>query len=223
MTSFFLRNGTARFFIGAFAVVGIVLLLMQLKKHVTNKVPLRSPGKKEAHVLKSLFDMLKSAAATLAGVIATLVSGPALFIIIVGHALLALLSGVIGIVVIKKIGNIYNDIINLIEPLLEKLASTGENKVIPSIPYYLTQTSSLGIVLFYTVALEAKMKKRLRLRTETEIRYITDEIRPFELGEDTFEKASRLIARNGITEQLRINADKEFIANVVNNCQVRAD
>ena len=212
---FTLGNKTARLCIGLFAVLGIILLLKQLGKHISNQIPVRFSQDQVKGLLVRFLEFIKSTAKTVVTTITSLVTGPALIVIICIAALLAMGGLVAGIQIAKRT---YDDILDIVEPLLQTIASTGKNRVTPSTAFHCTQTLSLLTVCFYTVSIESNMKKRMNTTIEKEIRMLTDAIRPVSLSEEKFQKARKKLVNSSFDEKLRIGASKAFIADVVENC-----
>ncbi len=209
-------NSTANLFVGLFSVFGIFLLLKQLGKHVSNRIPLKiSDGKLES-VKKSFVSMVKSGAQAVSALAMSIFTGPALVAVIIIGIIIAILLGAWGVDFLKRM--LYDNILKIVNPLLERLATTGENNQIrPSTPYYVAQLLSLVTVLIHTVSIEAGMKKKMKLSIEKEIRMITDEIQPAELSEEKFQEARQMLVNGNFDEQLRINGNRKIVAEIVNN------
>lgn len=209
-------NSTANLFVGLFSVFGIFLLLKQLGKHVSNRIPLKiSDGKLES-VKKSFVSMVKSGAQAVSALVMSIFTGPALVAVIIIGIIIAILLGAWGVDFLKRM--LYDNILKIVNPLLERLATTGENNQIrPSTPYYIAQLLSLVTVLIYTVSIESGMKKKMKLSIEKEIRMVTDEIQPAELSEEKFQKARQMLVNGNFDEQLRINGNRKIVSEIVNN------
>lgn len=190
--SIFLNNGTARFFVGAFSGLGIIMLLMQFTNHVKNKLSLEAQNKIFS-AAKGIFQAIVKFVKSIASLIVSCFSGPVVIIIAIVVGLLVLLCG------FMTANAIYNDILAFVEPLLEKLASTGENLVHPSAPYYMCQTISMAIVLFYTKYIENVMEENIDTTIRTEIRNITDN---HENGNVYFEKTSKELLQKSFSEKI---------------------
>lgn len=209
-------NKTAQLFIGLFSVFGVFLLLKQLGKHVSNQIPLKISAGKLSSVKESILSFAKSGAQAVSALVMSLFTGPALIAIIIIGIFVALLSGVCGVMFLKKM--LYDNIVNIVNPLLERLSTTGENnRLTPSTPYYVAQLLALVTVLIYTVSIESGMKKKMKLSIEKEIRMVTDEIQPAELSEEKFQEARQMLVNGNFDEQLRINGNRKIVAEVVNN------
>lgn len=213
---FILGNSTGHLFIGLFSVFGVFLLVKQLGKHVSNRIPLKISAGKLTSLKESFFSFVKSGAQAVSALVMSLFTGPALIAVIIIGILVALLSGLWGVVFLKKL--LYDNIVNIVNPLLERLATTGENnKLVPSVPYYVAQLLSLVTVLIHTVSIESGMKKKMKLSIEKEIRMVTDEIQPAELSEEKFQEARQMLVNGNFDEQLRINGNRKIVAEIVNN------
>lgn len=163
--SVFLTNDIARLFVVFFAICGIILLLMQFYKHITNRFGIKIDKKKAQSVVqkitKTLGDLIRKGFELLKSFCELPV-----VLIVVGSVVLILL-----IIAFLTVNKIYNEILSFVEPFLEKLLDTGENKIHPSELYYLTQVVSMMIVLFYTVYIEQNMKIVLEKNIEKRISY----------------------------------------------------
>lgn len=206
--SMILTNKTARSAVGIFSLFGIVMLVMQFYKHVTNKLKSEPITQKEDGIKKffsSLGNLFMKLVKLIGQIIATFLSGPAIVIIVIA-------SGFVGLAyAFYKMNEIYKNILALIEPLLQKLASTGENSVHPSLPYYVCQLVSMCVVLFYTIHLERNMEKNIDNAIKKEIRGITDG-QPD--GDKYFEKASKELLKKNFSEKIRLlNAGQSGVLN----------
>ncbi len=213
---FVLGNSTGHLFVGLFSVFGVFLLLKQLGKHVSNRIPLKVSDGKLKSLRESFFSMVKNGAQAASALVMSLFTGPALVAVIIIGIVAAFSLGLCGVAFLKKM--LYDNIVNMVNPLLERLASTGEeNQLRPSVPYYVAQLLSLVVVLIHTVSIELGMKKKMKLSIEKEIRMVTDEIQPAELSEKKFQEARQLLVNGNFDEQLRINGNKKIVAEIVNN------
>lgn len=206
--SMILTKKTARSAVGIFSLFGIVVLVMQFYKHVTNKLKSEPITQKEDGIKKffsSLGNLFMKLVKLIGQIIATFLSGPAILIIVIA-------SGFVGLAyAFYKMNKIYDNIMAIIEPLLQKLASTGENHVHPSLPYYVCQLVSMCVVLFYTIHLEHNMEKNIDNAIKEEIRGITDG-QPD--GDKYFEKASKELLKKNFSEKIRLlNAGQSGVLN----------
>lgn len=156
--SLILSNSVARFFIVFFAVIGIIFLLQQIFKHITNRdVPKSNTS---LHTKKA--SLISTAVKNVMSFLASLFSFPMLIIIL---AIICL--GGLGIT-FGFAKSAYNALLDFMEPLLERMMTSGENKIHPSVLYYALQIVSLVIVLFYTVKIEENMKINMKDAKEGE-------------------------------------------------------
>lgn len=206
--SMILTNKTARSAVGIFSLFGIVMLVMQFYKHVTNKLKSEPITQKEDGIKKffsSLGNLFMKLVKLIGQIIATFLSGPAIVIIVIA-------SGFVGLAyVFYKMNEIYNDILTISDRLLQKLASTGKNSVHPSPSYYICQLVSMCVVLFYTIHLENNMEKNIDNAIKEEIRGHTDG-QPD--GDKYFKKASKELLKKNFSEKIRLlNAGQSGVLN----------
>ena len=205
---------SSRLFMGLFCICGIVLLLFQFTKHLSNQFPVEFADEKVTKLVNSLLAVIQAGVKTVCKLLGAVLSFPVIFILVSTVGLGVLIYGVIRAQAVKML----SEITNLMKPLLEKLTSTGKNTIVFSVPYALSQLLCMVLTLFYTVRLELNMKKKLYKTLERSIRAITDDMRSVDEGERKFEQARKLLVQDSFDEQLRINADKDLIAATVERC-----
>ena len=207
---FILHNKLARLFVVLFSIVGLILLLQQLYKHITNRLEVKIDTKKAWKTLKDFLKFLFSIIKKGIMLLFSMVSLP-VFIIIIASVVIICLG--ISFATAKFI---YDNILEFIEPLLEKLASTGENSIHPSVPYYTLQTISMTIILFYTIWIEKRMSKNLENAINERV---TQEILARYSNEDNniLNKSTELLIKNrNFNEQLRIFGSNSAIKETIN-------
>ncbi len=202
--SIILENETARFSVGIFSVVGVVFLVVQLCKHITNKFKIKVNKSKTEKIFNFIFCIIKKG-------IATLVSIISLPIIII--ALLIVGLGILAIGAIELNG-IYNDILKFVEHFFESISSTGENSLQPSTFYFVFQTVSMIIVLFYTIHIEEIMKKNITKNIEMQIRLEVDKLETKD-NNQFFDGTKQLLLDNRFDELLRISENKTIVKETI--------
>lgn len=152
--SAFLVNDTARFIVFVFSILGALILLIQLVRFARHRLNMDIPPK------NSTLSFARRAALTVLAAIkafirlvVTLVSGPYVILIL---AIAGLLVFGISFFIANKI---YHDVLLLVEPVLERLLSTGKNSVYPSIFYYTCQLVCISIILLYSAVREVQVQK----------------------------------------------------------------
>ena len=202
--SLILTDKIARIFVVIFCLIGLIFLLRQLYKHITNTLEVKAQIRGKESALKNIKRFCVGIAKTGVSLLASLFSLPVIFIIIA-----VLVVGGLGIsfIVAKAV---YNSILHFVEPLLEKIMSTGENKIHPSVLYYVLQIVSLIDVLFYTVWIENKMKKEMEQNLEKTLRLA---IPAKENGgsETLFVEAKKYLVESRFDEQIRILGSNSII------------
>lgn len=206
--SMILNNKIARLFVVLFSILGIIFLLMQFYKHITNKLEVQVNKNKLWSSIKGFFKYIGKLIKIAIKTLASLVSFPVLIIIVASAGIITLgLS-------FAAANTIYQSILAFVEPLLEKIASTGENTIHPSILYYVFQIISLIIVLFYTVKIEKSMAEEMEKGVEQRLRFTLDNME-YENKEDLFEEAKRLLVDTRFSEQLRIYASNTVVKEAI--------
>ena len=205
-----LHNKLARLFVVLFSIVGLILLLQQLYKHITNRLEVKIDEKKAWKTIKDLLKFIFSIIKKGIMLLFSMVSLP-VFIIVIAAVVIICLG--INFATAKFI---YDNILEFIEPLLEKLASTGENTIHPSVLYFTLQTISMAIILFYTIWIEKRMSRNLekainkRIAQEILARYQNEDI-------NLLNKSNELLIKNrNFNEQLRIFGSKSAIKETIN-------
>lgn|GEM_PF-2308513 len=206
---FFLNNKMARGFVVFFSGGGLVLLLIQFFKHISNKFEVKIDKSKIKNngisFVKSIIELLKKGITILLGV----VSLPVLIIILTSGGLIVLLVAFI------TMNSIYNSILAFVEPILEKIASTGENTIHPSTLYYTLQVISMALVLIYTIWVEKRMESEINKKIEQRIQ---KEIRSsYQDGNvELFGKAKEDLLTSNFDTQLRILGSRSIVKDIVN-------
>ena len=205
-----LQNGTARFFVFLFAAGGLVLLMMQLGKNFTNKLGVKVNKKAAEKSFKRIISFIADSVKKIFKMLVAAFSWPVIIIIVASVILV-----VVGLS-FAFANKIYNDIMSFIEPLLEKIASTGENKIHPSIGFYACQTLSMATVLFYTVWIEKKINKAMK---DTINERIWQTIADRKGGEDAKlqQEASQLLITSKFEDELRIFGSNTVIKETIEN------
>ena len=152
--STFLINDTARFIVFVFSILGAAVLLIQLIRFARHRLNMDIPPKNSAlsFAQRACFTVLAAVKAFIR-LLGTLVSGPYVILIL---AVAGLLIFGISFFVANKI---YRDVLLLVEPILERLLSTGKNSVYPSIFYYTCQLVCVSIILLYSAVRETQVQK----------------------------------------------------------------
>ncbi len=191
--SLILENETARFLVGIFSVVGVVFLIMQLCKHITNKFEINVNKSKTEKIFSFVFSVIKKGITA----IISIISLPIIIIVMLIIGLGVLAIGAI------ELNGIYNDILKFVEHLLEKSTSTGENSLQPSNFYFVFQTISMIIVLFYTSCIEDIMKENIIKNIEMRI---VNEIDKLEINdkEQLLNETKKMLIDNRFNEQLKL-------------------
>ena len=206
-------NPTLRFIIGIIACLGVLLVLAQIVKRI--KVQF-SPDISDENKLKAknLFERIgifvREIFSKGVKALTALISGPIIIAILVG-VVLSFLT-----VAFFTAKGIYNDIMKVVEEVLSTMTSTGENNIVPSVPYFLTQFASLIIVSFATLFINNSSKKAINEN-------IKNQVRLAEYGtityEPTFEKETKIELLTNKLDNLDLNSkiglisDKSIIAN----------
>nr|MCR5172768.1 hypothetical protein [Treponema sp.] len=149
-----LVNDTARFTVFVFSILGALILLIQLIRFARHKLNIDIPSRNSALSLArraclTVFAAIKA----FIRLVVTLVSGPYVILIL---AIAGLLVFGISFFIANKI---YHDVLLLVEPVLERLLSTGKNSVYPSIFYYTCQLVCISIILLYSAVREIQVQK----------------------------------------------------------------
>lgn len=152
--SAFLVNDTARFTVFVFSILGALILLIQLIRFARHKLNIDIPARNSAlslagRAVHTVFAAIKA----FIRLVVTLVSGPYVILIL---AIAGLLVFGISFFIANKI---YHDVLLLVEPVLERLLSTGKNSVYPSIFYYTCQLVCISIILLYSAVREIQVQK----------------------------------------------------------------
>jgi len=202
--SLILGNPTARFLVGIFSCIGVIILLMQLYKHITNKIGININKSK----IQKFFEKIVSLIKKIIVLLISIISLPVLIIII---AIVGLIILGVGFVQVTRI---YDDVLKIVEYLLENWTSTGENSLHPSNFYYTLQTISMVIVLFYTVYIEKIMRLSIEKDIEKQIRLEFDKLNTND-NDQLFSETKQLLLDNRFDEQLRIFGNKTIVKETI--------
>ncbi len=142
-------------FVAVVMVMGIVLLLNQLKTLVANRSP--AVGKGAVGIWHKIGGFFKSLGRFIANAATTLLSAHVLMIVLCVVLLIA------AVVLMFLQHQIFTDILAAIEPLLEKF-TTGENSVVASTLYGMAQVGALILVTGYQVVSYIMLGKTLDLQ-----------------------------------------------------------
>ena len=130
------------------------LLLIQLIRFARHRLNMDIPARNSALSFAGWACLTVLAAVkAFIRLLGTLVSGPYVILIL---AVAGLLVFGISFFVANKI---YRDVLLLVEPILERLLSTGKNSVYPSIFYYTCQLVCVSIILLYSAVRETQVQK----------------------------------------------------------------
>lgn len=140
----FVGNATARWLIAIMSGGAIILLLSQLKTRVFGTT--KAASKFFAKIISLLARLFGYVVQTLLSICSPIV-------------LLAIIA-VSGISVFFSIDSIKNDIVNLLKPFLQKILTTGENKVQISNLYQVFQMISFVLILFHQLLSYFNLRKK---------------------------------------------------------------
>lgn len=153
-------NQTARNMVFLLSALGLVFLLAQLKRNLVNQFdPSRNISKAGSNMLKKTVEFISNGFKTI------IAAGGAIFLLPV----ILCVGGIAGIFALMKF---YNDVMKFVEPLLQLILTTGENKIHYSTVYSLCQTGSMIGVLFYTIHIEQEFKKSCNESIEYNVHYL---------------------------------------------------
>ncbi|AAS12045.1 MULTISPECIES: hypothetical protein [Treponema] len=154
----FVGNSTARWLIAIIGGGGIILLLSQLKTRVFG-------GTKTANRLFTKIIGLFVKLFTFVGTTLCLICSP---IVLLGITAITIIGGLFFIESIK------NDIIKLLEPFLQKILTTGENKVQISNLYQVFQMISFVLILFHQLLSYFNLRKKAMEVAHKKSKWITN-------------------------------------------------
>jgi len=166
-----LGNQTIQFLLVIIAASGIVLGLIQffriIKKCISDikKAEFQSEDssldelkEKAGRFFKKLGNSILNLLKYFLALLRTLFSGPGFLIVL---AIILITGGlVVLIVAFCTMNAIYHDILDFIQPILEKLMTTGENLIHPSVPYNLLQTICFFTVFIFSFINQIKINKQ---------------------------------------------------------------
>lgn len=219
--SMILTNGTARFFVVFFAGIGIAMLLMQLFKNITSKIPIEIPEKQKNGVVSAVKAFGKTLSKGIGFIVKTATSLLSLPVIIIIVCSIGLATIVTSFMALNKI---YDDILKFVEPLLQKFLDTGENSIKPSNMYYTLQTISMVVVLFYTVWIENSMKKGIKEQFEARLNTVLNNKKYDYRQRDLIsEKIKGRLQYSNVDDYLKICNNEDVISNGVNAIQTEIE
>lgn len=149
-TEYFVGNPTARLLVLVFCIIGLIFLLSSAYKAA--KVKLSVQGKTKSALQKGLKKIGKIIS-DFFKLILTMFSGPGAIIFLFCVVL------VFGIVIFAEFAAVGKDILNLIEPILKKLSSTGKAAFVPSVLSFVFQFAVVAAVLIFTFSYEHYLEK----------------------------------------------------------------
>ena len=213
----FLGNGTGRFLLFVFVIMGIVMLFGQLSRNLKNQFTEQEKsfvGKGIEKVFAFLGKIVKFVIKTIKSLLS-----PAILVVVI-----LLLGGVGFFFSMMKFGQFYNDIMGMIEPLMRNILSTGENQIVMSVPYFLCQLGTFFLVFLATASIDKKIKACLHNSIEEEmysqVNVVSNENNyTQEQKKDLYNKSCSLLLDKDLTESFHYKAHPESIKQIVYGCK----
>lgn len=135
-------NKTLRLLLATLCIVGLVFLIAQL---VSRGKTVKSNSTAAEKVIRKVGEGISSAGRAVSGLILSIFSGPVVLILILAAVLIFAACNVL------LVSRIYKDLLSLVEPLLDRLLTTGENSVPPGTLHGLCQLTAYVCIMIFHV------------------------------------------------------------------------